>query len=293
MSSPSDDAIARHYSHRLQTWIDEYEAPKDYPFTLIRLRRILAHLERVGARRGRVLDAGCGVGIATLRIMEPAGHAIGFDVAEELIGYARSRAVAEGRDARFSVGNVLDPSCYPAEKFDIVMALGVFQHVENEKAAAALRLMAGCLADDGLLIVSLRNPLFALTTFNRPTYELFRELFGEYLAADEGEVLDTFLRSKLDLSQPPTRKGSADDPGLDDLTFVYHNPFKVDELFRPAGLEVAELDFYRHHALPPMLRAADPQRFDALSLKRDEAPNDWRSHFLCSTYIVYARRARR
>jgi 2-polyprenyl-3-methyl-5-hydroxy-6-metoxy-1,4-benzoquinol methylase len=291
MSSPSDDAIARHYSHRLQTWIDEYEAPTDYPFTLIRLRRILAHLERTRARRQSVLDAGCGVGIATLRIMEPSGRAVGFDVADELIGYAQSRARDEGRDAHFSVGNVLDPGCYPGEKFDIVMALGVFQHVE--KATEALRLMAGCLADDGLLIVSLRNPLFALTTFNRPTYEFFRELFGEYLAADKTDVLDSFLRARLDLTQPPIRKGSADDPGLDDVTFVYHNPFEIDDLFRPAGLEVTELDFYRHHALPPLLRASDPERFDALSLKRDEAPNDWRSQFLCSTYIAYARRARR
>jgi SAM-dependent methyltransferase len=289
--SAAHDAIARHYSHRLRTWVDEYENPQGYPFTLIRLQRILAHLDRNRIRRRTVLDAGCGVGIATLRLMEPDGRAVGFDVADELINYARQRAESEGRAARFFVGDVLDPACYPPEKLDLVMALGVFQHLDQ--ADEALRLMAGCLAEDGLLIVTLRNPLFALATFNRPTYELFRELFGEFRAADKAGALDDFLRSRLDLTQPPIRKGTAEDPGLDDITFVYHNPLTVDELFRAAGLEIVEQDFYRHHALPPLLRDADPERFDALSRERDEAPNDWRSTFLCSTYIVYARHARR
>jgi SAM-dependent methyltransferase len=258
MIMPSEhDAIARHYAHRLQTWIDEYENPKDYPFTRIRLTRILAHLTRTGARRRTVLDAGCGVGIATLRIMEPDGMAVGFDVADELIGYAQRRAQAEGRAARFFVGDILDPNCYPREAFDVVMALGVFQHIEN--AVDALSLMAGCLADDGLLIVTFRNPLFALTTFNRPTYELFQDLFREYLATDKAGALESFLRSRLDLTQPPVRKGSQEDPGLDELTFVYHNPFAIEQVFAEAGLEATSLDFYRHHAAPP-LPLFDPHR---------------------------------
>ncbi len=288
---PGSDAVARHYSHRLQKWIDEYDRPSGYPFTLIRLRRILGHLERTRARRRTVLDVGCGVGIATLRVMEPDGRAVGFDVAEELIAYAQGRAEKEGRAARFFVGDVLDPACYPREKFDVVMALGVFQHLEN--AADTLELMAGCLADDGLLIVSLRNPLFALTTFNRPTYELYQELFREYLATDSAGLLDSFLKPRLDLDQPPLRKGTVEDPDLDDLTFVRHNPFTVGDLFGEAGLDVVTLDFYRHHALPPALREQDPQRFDALSLERDQSDNDWRSSFLCSTYIAYGRKARR
>jgi SAM-dependent methyltransferase len=290
MSSTSD-AVARHYSQRLQTWIDEYEKPAGYPFTLIRLKRILGHLERTRARRRTVLDAGCGVGIATLRVMEADGRAVGFDVADELVAYAQRRAESEGRSARFFVGDVLDPACYPHDKFDVVMALGVFQHLEN--AGDALQLMASCLADDGLLIVSLRNPLFALTTFNRPTYELYQEVFREYLATDQTGILDSFLRSRLDLDQPPVRKGTAEDPDLDDLTFVHHNPFTIGDLFGEAGLDVVTVDFYRHHALPPVLRSQDPERFDALSLGRDQAPNDWRSSFLCSTYIAYGRRARR
>lgn len=220
--SAEHDAIARHYSNRLKTWVDEYENPTEYPFTLIRLRKVLAYLERVGARRRTVLDAGCGVGIATLKVMEEGGRAVGFDVADELIAYAQRRAGDEGKDASFFVGDVLDPANYPDERFDLVQSLGVLQHVED--TPSALRLMAGCLAEDGLLVVSLRNPLFALTTFNRPTYELFGELFSEALASPAGSRLDDFLRSRLDLDKPPLRTGSPDDPALDDVTYVYHNP---------------------------------------------------------------------
>ena len=283
--SKSEQKVAKHYSKRQKKWIDEYENPTGYPFTRIRLNRILNYLNLNNIPRKSVLDVGCGVGIPTLKITESGGLANGFDVSSELISFAQKEAEKYEIEASFVVGSALNKADYPARLFDLVMALGVFQHIDDDKTV--LSHMKDCLTEDGLLIVSLRNPLFAFSTFNGPSYELYKELFKDFLASADADILDTFLRSKLELSHPPHRKGDADDPGIDDLVYKYHNPFNIDELVGQVGLKVIDVDFYRHHALPPVLSKNAPETFESISLELDAQVNDWRSRFLCSTYIAY------
>jgi len=283
--SKSEQKTAIHYSKRLQNWIDEYENPTGYPFTRIRLNRILDYLNLNNISRKSVLDVGCGVGIPTLKITESGGLAHGFDVSSELISFARKEAEKYDVEASFVVGSALNKADYPSGSFDLVMALGVFQHIDND--VKVLAQMKNCLAENGLLIVSFRNPLFAFSTFNRPSYELYKELFKEFLTSADADILDKFLKSKLELSHPPQRKGDGDDPVIDDLVFKYHNPFTVDKLLKQVGLKVLDIDFYRHHSTPPLLSENAPETFEGISLKLDAQANDWRSMFLCSTYILY------
>lgn len=290
----SDDkpeaAVERHYSARLQTWIDEYERPVGYPFSKVRLERLTRYLTAHGVRRRSVLDVGCGVGIPGLTLVEPGGTVHGFDLSPELVGHGRELAAARGIDAHFGVGSAAGPASYPQRTFDLVMALGVFQHIPDEQAV--LRLMTRCLADDGLMVISFRNPLFGFITFNRPSHELFGELFREYAQSPAGPVLDEFLRARLDLTQPPVRKGADGTPDIDDIVYKLHDPLSLGEqILKPVGLKVEKLDFYRHHAVPPMLEKQAPDVFREISLRLDAQENDWRSPFLCSTYIAYCRKA--
>ena len=188
-------------------------------------------------------------------------------------------------EAVFKVGSALNQFDYPSNIFDIVMALGVFQHIENDKDVFSL--MKKYLAKNGLMIISLRNPLFAFSTFNNPSYEFYKELFKEFLASEDKDILDTFLKDVFDLSQPPKRKGKVINPGIDDLIYKYHNPFTIHELLNQVGLKVVDMDFYRYHATPPLLSKYTPKIFNKISLQLDDQKNDWRSRFLCSTYILY------
>ncbi len=284
-----EENISKHYSNRIQKWIDEYKNPQGYPFTKIRLERVQSYLERNAIRHEFLLDVGCGIGMAPLELVARPGRVHGFDVAQGLIDAANDIA-EEYTDVKstFFVGSALDPGCYPDQLANVAMAFGVFQHIEQD--IEVLSLMGQNIEDDGLVIATFRNPLFALTTFNRPAYELFEDLFRKFLATEKADLLEGFLKEKCDISLPPIRKGELDDPGIDDLVYRYHNPLTVEDIFRKAGLCVVDLDFYRHHALPPLLRKEEPGLFDRLSLELDRSENDWRSMFLCSTYIVYARK---
>ena len=285
---PSEtELIARHYASRLQTWIDEYENPTGYPFTRIRLDRITKHLKDNGIRRDSVLDIGCGVGIPAMEIAEPEASIFGFDLSTELVEYASARAQRMGLHAQFTVGSATTAESYPDGLFDVILALGVFQHINEE--IAVLTHIKQHLALDGLAVLSFRNPLFGLITFNRPSYELFRELFSEFRDSQDGPILDDFLTSKLDLSQPPVRSGGSADPQLDDVVYKYHNPLTMKDLLEQVDLTPVHVDFYRYHATPPALEPRSPQQFREISLQMDSQPNDWRSMFLCSTYLVYCR----
>jgi SAM-dependent methyltransferase len=285
----AEQAVQKHYSSQVKTWIDEYQDPKGYPFSRIRLARIRKYLETQNVKRRSILDVGCGVGIPSQELAEPGGEIVGFDLAPELLDYARDRAAEKGLRAEYRVGSVTEKAAYPDRQFELVLALGVFQHVTDDNAA--LSLMKGCLEPEGLMVLSFRNPLFALVTFNRPSFELFGELFREFREGGDAAVLDEFLKARFDLNLPPERKGGGAAPGIDDIVYRYHNPLELPELLYGVGLRVERLDFYRHHALPPLLQKASPERFMELSLAMDERENDWRSFFLSSTYIAYCRHA--
>jgi SAM-dependent methyltransferase len=254
----------------------------------VRLARLRRFLDHRGVSTHSVLDVGCGVGVPGQEVLAPGGELHGFDLCPGAVEWARERAAAKKLDAEYAVGSAANAASYPSgRRFELVLGLGLLQHVTDD--LTVLRLMRDALAEDGWMAVSLRNPLFALVTFNRPSYELFRELFAEFEAGPDAAVLDRLLRTRFDLSAPPQRHGPSTEPGFDDIVYRHHNPLTVSGLFGEAGLKVEAIDFYRHHALPPLLKPEAPETFRELSMEADERPNDWRSWFLCSTYLLYVR----
>ena len=55
-----------------------------------------------------VLDVACGNGNATLAAARSGTHAVGIDYVTELLQGGRARAVAEGLDAEFRLGDIED-----------------------------------------------------------------------------------------------------------------------------------------------------------------------------------------
>jgi ubiquinone/menaquinone biosynthesis C-methylase UbiE len=87
-----------------------------------------------------VLDAGCGQGDLTLRLLEQGATVTALDVSPGMIEVVRRRAasIPEGR-ALTAVAAPLERSGLPDHSFDLVLGKFILHHVDVGKAAVELR----------------------------------------------------------------------------------------------------------------------------------------------------------
>ena len=105
------------------------------------VRRLLARYAPAGAR---VLDIGCGTGATTLGLRW-SGHVLGMDVGREALQIAR------GRGLRVLQASAARLPARPGA-FDLVLALDVLEHLDDDVAAA--REMQQALRPGGVLIAT-------------------------------------------------------------------------------------------------------------------------------------------
>lgn len=125
--------------------------------------------ERLGGAV-RLLDLGCGAGIAA-EALAALGHSVlGVDAAGEAIAAARAHAAPRGLDLSYREGTAED-ICAEGARFPVVTALEVIEHVPDPRAF--LTLLADLLTPGGLLFLS---------TLNRTLRSLLTAKFGaEYV----------------------------------------------------------------------------------------------------------------
>ena len=118
----------------------------------------------------RLLDVGCGAGLASEALAGLGHQVLGIDAAEAPIAVARAHAEGRGLSLHYRVAAAEDLVAEGA-RFDVVTALEVIEHVSDP--AAFLRLLAALLGPGGLLFVS---------TLNRTTRSLLvAKLGAEYV----------------------------------------------------------------------------------------------------------------
>ena len=119
----------------------------------------------------RILDIGCGAGLASEALARLGHGVLGLDAAPRPVAVARAHVLEAGLPIEYRVGAAEDLVAEGA-RFPVVAALEVIEHVADP--AAFLRLLAALLDPGGLLFVS---------TINRTARSLaVAKLGAEYVA---------------------------------------------------------------------------------------------------------------
>lgn len=117
-------------------------------------RRVRARFGGSIVSPGRILDIGCGGGLAAEALARLGHGVLGLDAATEPVAVARVHAKEAGLSIEYRVGAAEDLVAEGA-RFPVITALEVIEHVADP--AAFLRLLASLLDPDGLLFVSTLN----------------------------------------------------------------------------------------------------------------------------------------
>ena len=154
MASPGSterERVARYFSDHARDFDSIYERDKG----LLRrlrdrlsrgtvVRRLSFVLDLAALRRpDTILDVGCGAGRFAIPLAKAGARVIGLDLASEMISLAKARAKAEGLGDGCVFLREDFLSWDPPERFDLALAVGVFDYVRDPDPVLAKMVAAG------------------------------------------------------------------------------------------------------------------------------------------------------
>lgn len=288
MSKDDKEQVKKYYDQEYLDYIAMYkDGYKEYPSNLIRFNFVNKRLKE--NKITTILDVGCGACSPMILLLNGGFKVKGFDFSEEMVEEGKNELEKAGYDSNLICHHDFeDDLSIFNEKFDAMLALGVFPHLLNEKQA--LLNMKEALVEKGVVFISFRNELFAAYTLNKYSFDFYMKNLINLSSFPENikeDVIDFFIE-RLKIEAPQKKEGEK--IYYTDILAKFHNPLNIDsELFRPNGFRVEKIHFYHYHALPPIFDIKYPDLFRELSLKM-ENPNDWRGYLMASAFVVEARK---
>jgi ubiquinone/menaquinone biosynthesis C-methylase UbiE len=143
-----------------------------------------------------VLDNGCGTGYGTAHLAEVAKSAVGIDISEKALSWARKR-YPHVKYLQMDAHNLE----LPDKSFDFVISTENFEHLSDQKRHASE--LARVIRPDGLVLLASPNPEVTIGEYNRfhtkeNSYEELLELFSPLF--NKVTILENLL-------EPPTQLG--------------------------------------------------------------------------------------
>lgn len=265
--------------------LDAFLNPEtDYPANHFALQYVLNAL--ADRPQPTLVEVGTGHATALEPLIRAGIEVSGFDIDPSVVPVARETMAALGRDPEsVTVGDIEDPVSYATVlrdgPYDALLALGVLPNVANE--SRALRNMQALVRPGGEVFVEFRNVLFSLFTSNRHTRNFIVDELLADVSDDLRAAVSDVLESRVDMDRPPLPRAGAS-------AWRFHNPFEVAERFASLGFVDVRPHFFHYHPAMPFLASEHPVSFRRESLRLENEASGWRGMFLCSAFLIHARR---
>lgn len=279
------NSVARMYGMRYDPK-NLYNLELKYPANYFRLGLLLKSFTAHSMKK--LIEVGVGEGTPLTMLGKTGIDVYGFDISDAMVAMAKKAMKRNGMDpAKIRKADIEDPVSYSdfyrEAPYDGLIAFGVMPHVQSVEKS--LENMASLLRPGGVAYIEFRNQLFSLFTFNSYTKEFILEelLVGvdEKIRSKVGAALDGIL-PKADAKAAGKQGG----PKYQDIRAKFHNPFLMESLFSRAGFRKIRLLWYHHHPAMPFLEPAMRESFRSEAIQMEKTVQDWRSHFLCSAFVV-------
>ena len=140
VESGDDARVVAHFDSAALDWKNIYSRRDVWGIIhQDRLSKTMAWIAALGLpRAARVLDAGCGAGLATFALAENGYHVEAVDAAASMVALAQQHAIQGGHGARIRtrVAEIYDLP-FTASSFPLVVSLGVIPWLEHPEKAIA------------------------------------------------------------------------------------------------------------------------------------------------------------
>ena len=292
--------VASHYDASATNYHVQYERSSltdlsvSYPANYFRMQMLINSFIENSLKR--VVEIGVGEGTPLANLLKGGIDVSGIDISHKMVEKSKQNIKKYGgNEDQIIWGDIQDPSTYVDllrnGKFDGLIAMGIMPHVRQDETV--LRNMRVMLRPGGRVFVEFRNSLFSLFTFNRNTHEFIVDELLADVAPKLRSVVSNYLMKRLEMDKPDKRLIHSDDPneiGYDAILSKFHNPFEVTELFENNGFDDINLLWYHYHPAMPLLEEEHRELFRQEALKLENNNSKWKGLFLCSAFVVEARR---
>ena len=235
-----------------------------------------------------ILDYGCGHGSLVSYLNKNGFNVYGMERSAGMRGDSESNSIANEKD-KIIEGGIDQLKQITDHSLDLVIAMGVFQYLEQSEYVETITNIHRVLKKDGLLVATFQNAFFDLFTFNKFTIDFFvNELLDEFISESDAEEIQQQLAKLITSYRAPTYSKKT---ARDNIYVRLTNPLTIDSEMSSLGFLINDKYFYEFFGLPPLMVEGNRQIADRIKkhLEIDRA-SDWRGHFMANAFLVAAKK---